>query len=146
MKHPSPNRTFIPTIVLSFALLIIVSLQSGCGGGSGTNGAIRAPLPVACDSAARILTKDWLEAILTTAQKDSLKLPENRSAVSNAVDFASLESVFSLSGISNLRQRLVERRIKSDLACHQDHSISKPSYADSLIFPAVKQAIIQFLQ
>ena len=146
MMHHARNRAFAPTMTLAFVLLLTVSGHSGCGSGSGTQGTINSTLPVACDSAARILTKDWLEAILTTAEKDSLKLPENRIAISNTVGFGSLESVFSRSGIPNLRQRLVERRIKNDLACHQDRSMSKPSYADSLIFPAVKQAIIQFLQ
>ena len=103
-------------------------------------------LPLSCDSAARMLTHDWLEANIFAEQKDLLRSPANRTVIANANDFITLETIFTSVGVQNLRQRLVEKKIKSDPVCRVDSSIEKPALPDSLIFKPVKDAILQFLQ
>ena len=103
-------------------------------------------LPLPCDSAVRMLTHDWLEANLSASQKDSLKLPANKTAIQDANDFGALETIFANIGVPNLQQRLVDKKIKSDPVCRVEGSIEKPSFPDSMILKPVKGAIQQFLQ
>lgn len=105
-----------------------------------------AVLPVDCATAAQTLTRDWLDA-----NKDSINLPLLRSAqklseLNLTTDFKDIEQLFTRVGSPNLHQRLVQDVIQADVACHFNRRQTEPAYPDSMLFPIVKQAVLDYLK
>jgi hypothetical protein len=93
-----------------------------------------------------MLTGDWLSANLLTSQIDSLRSPSNIAFINRAATVASLDSVFVGVGVQDFEEFLVRDIIQKDLACRRGRSMTEPPYPDSLLFPGIQKAVLEFLR
>jgi hypothetical protein len=103
-------------------------------------------LPVECKAAAKTFTLDWLDANTTPTEQAALKSTQTLAALNAAEGFPTLEAAFSGVGVTNIHQRLVQDIIQADPACHVDRLAARPAIPDSLLFPVVKAAVLEFLK
>lgn len=103
------------------------------------------PLPIRCDSAVAVYTRDWLTQN-AAAQMDTLRSDACKQSIEKAQNMASMDSILKRVGVEEFHDFLIRDIIQKDPVCFDKQSLTKSPYPDSLLFPSVKHALLDILK